>query len=88
MSDPKHDRRMGDNLSWSLWMERPIPGWNGDIPAGVRLAGMDEAATDIRDQNTYLIELVKQLSISTGAVIDYDAIAKAVADENAKRMAG
>jgi hypothetical protein len=88
MLDPAKDRRAGDGLSWSIWFERQLPGWNGDASAAARIVGTDQAVNDIRNQNTYLVELVKQLSISTGAVIDYDAIAKAVADENAKRMAG
>jgi hypothetical protein len=78
----------GRDLAWFTWRESPLPGWNGDVSAAARIAGTDQTVNDIRAQVVGLTELVKQLSISTGAVIDYDAIAKAVADENAKRMAG
>jgi hypothetical protein len=78
----------GRDLAWFTWRESMLPGWNGDVSAAARIAGTDQAVNDIRGQVAGLTELVKQLSISTGAVIDYDAIAKAVADENAKRMAG
>lgn len=78
----------GRDLGWFIMHETPLPGWNGAVSASARIAGTDQAVNDIRAQVVGLTELVKQLSVSTGAVIDYDAIAKAVADEGAKRMAG
>lgn len=42
----------------------------------------------LREQVSALTELVKQLSIAQGVTIDYQAIAKAVVDEEAKRLSG
>ncbi len=69
----------------SVWY-RPVHGWNGAVSAESRLAGTDQAVSDIRAQLGGLQELVKQLSVKQGVTIDYAAIAKAVNDEEAKRM--
>jgi hypothetical protein len=77
----------GRDLAWFTWRESPLPGWNGDVSAAARIAGTDQAVNDIRGQVVGLTELVKQLSVKQGVVIDYDAVAKAVNDDAAKRMA-
>jgi len=40
----------GRALAWFNWREHPIPGWNGDVSAAARLAGIDQAVNDIRNQ--------------------------------------
>jgi hypothetical protein len=77
----------GRDLAWFTWRESPLPGWNGEVSAAARIAGTDQVVNDIRGQVVGLTELVKQLSIATGVVIDYKAIASAVNDDAAKRLA-
>lgn len=76
----------GRDLAWFNWFETALPGWNGSISAAARVAGTDQAVNDIRSAVAGLVELVRQLSLAQGVVIDYEAIAKAVNDDAAKRL--
>jgi hypothetical protein len=50
MLDPAKDRRAGDGISWSVWKDRMLHGWNGDVSAEARIVGTDQAVNDIRAQ--------------------------------------
>ena len=49
--------------------------------------GTERRVAELHDAVTGLTELVKQLTVKQGVNIDYAAIAKAVNDESAKRLA-
>jgi hypothetical protein len=38
----------GRDLAWYTWREHPIPGFNGDVSAAARLAGIDQAVNELR----------------------------------------
>lgn len=76
----------GRDLGYYNWFETALPGWNGSVSAAARVAGTDRGVNDILAQMVALRELVDQLAVKQGVVIDYDAIAKAVNDDAAKRM--
>lgn len=52
------------------------------------LNGVERRSASLQDAVTGLTELVKQLSVAQGVVIDTAAIAKAVNDDAANRMKG
>jgi hypothetical protein len=72
----------------------PWYGFNGQIPESGRrtttpatdLGWADSRAAGQAAQVATLLELVKQLSVAQGVVIDYEAIAKAVNDDAASRL--
>ncbi len=77
----------GRDIGYYGWFETALPGWNGNVSAAARVAGTDQAVSDIRAQLVALQELVSQLAVKQGVVIDYGTIAKAVNDDAAKRLA-
>lgn len=82
MLDPSKDRRAGDGISWSVWKDRDIPGFNGDVPAGVRLAGIDQAVNDNRAL------LAAQNGMLAGLVGALAAVSKGEPFDEAKLLAG
>jgi murein DD-endopeptidase MepM/ murein hydrolase activator NlpD len=64
----------------------PINGWNGAVSLEARVLGTDKAVNDLLGKIAGLEELVRQLSVKQGVVIDTKAIAKAVNDDAAKRL--
>lgn len=82
MLDPAKDRRAGDGLSWSIWFERMLPGWNGDASAAARIVGTDQAVNDIRAQ------LGAQNGMIAGLVGALAAINQGEPFDEAKLLAG
>jgi hypothetical protein len=77
------------------YREVPWYGFDGKIPESGRttttpatdLGWADSRAAGLAAAVAGLTELVKQLTVAQGVVIDYTAIAKAVNDDQASRMA-
>jgi len=65
---------------------RQGPGVKGVTNFGATVAWQDSNLAGIRGEVIALKELVKQLAVKQGAVIDYTAIAKAVNDDAAARL--
>jgi hypothetical protein len=82
MLDPAKDRRAGDGISWSVWKDRMLPGWNGDVSAEARIVGTDQAVNDIRAQ------LGAQNGMIAGLIGALAAINKGEPFDEAKLLAG